>query len=241
MSAPSHPMTSASQMKVSLPVMMPSLRGNARAAAIVSTVLVVSNEASLRPMICGIVASRASVSGGKSGPNALGNWNAISGRPDAVGNGRVVSVDHLATAPDCRERSGTAERSRAPRHRRAFNSLPQRTAPRRRARDQSGDERHVAGNHLAVHTRSTSSCSSRFERRAFARVHVHRDGRRLAASAIQRDVASAGRPVDRIVGQHRQHRARRRCRAEGQWSHGACSLTNSCGAVAARRARGRCR
>ena len=80
-SAPSHPRTIASQMNVSLPVMMPSLRGSARAVAIVSTVFVVSNDASLSPMISGIAASRSSVSGGKSGPNALGNWNAISGRP----------------------------------------------------------------------------------------------------------------------------------------------------------------
>ena len=80
-SAPSQPMTNASQMKVSLPVMMPSLRGSARAAAIVSIVFVVSKLASFKPMICGIVASLASVSGGKSGPKALGNWNAIIGRP----------------------------------------------------------------------------------------------------------------------------------------------------------------
>ena len=45
----------------------------------VSSVLVVSKEASFKPMICGIFTSSRSVSGGKSGPQALGNWNAISG------------------------------------------------------------------------------------------------------------------------------------------------------------------
>ena len=68
-------------MNVSLPVRMPSLRGSARAAAIVSTVFGVSNDASFNPITSGIVARRASVSGGKSGPNAFGNWNAISGSP----------------------------------------------------------------------------------------------------------------------------------------------------------------
>ncbi len=68
-------------MKVSLPVRMPSLRGSARAASIVSIVFVVSKLASLMATSCGIVASRASISGVKSGPKALGNWNAIIGRP----------------------------------------------------------------------------------------------------------------------------------------------------------------
>jgi len=57
------------------------LRGNARAASIVSIVFCVSKDASLRPTISGIVARRASVSGGKSGPNAFGNWKAMSGSP----------------------------------------------------------------------------------------------------------------------------------------------------------------
>ena len=60
--------------------MMPILRGSVRAVSMVSSVLVVSKEASFSPMICGIFTSSRSVSGGKSGPHALGNWKAISGR-----------------------------------------------------------------------------------------------------------------------------------------------------------------
>ena len=177
-SAPSQPITIASQMNVSLPVMMPSLRGSVLAVAIVSTVFVVSNEASFSPMISGIVASRASVSGGKSGPERLRKLERDQRQADAVGDRLVIAVDHLGRhriAEERRKRRKYGEafgagalQLVAPAHRVGASSRrsgPKAAAARRRS--------------TSRHTRRTSSCSSRVERRSFARVHVHRDRRRL--------------------------------------------------------------